>query len=299
MVYNVFSIPVVYKYKAHFWSEATALHFFLLGLNIVLPIVFLHETRDMWKKFDVYRETPSIEFKYQYLVIFESRNSNSFICDSFDSKHYCQEFQVHESDTDRDDRYDSLTIKISTVLPVNEPIYAVHVFLPVEFKVTTVCWFQMEGLIMTSYFSFHPGSSLQVFADLQLHQKTPLPCTERDLTYNASLLNANSKNELPKLFADYNSRNAITRLINEQTIWMKTTHNTNNTGFTTFTIDLHLRYPEQEIIYKTTFWQMIKWFLVQYLPVVGILFVICKRVRKFVFTNNVISTVQMIHSSKY
>lgn len=93
----------------------------------------------MWKKFDVYRESPSVELKYQYLVIFESRHSNPFICDSFDSSHYCQEFQVHESDKDRDNRYDGLTVKISAILPANMPIYAVHIFLPVEFKIT-VSW---------------------------------------------------------------------------------------------------------------------------------------------------------------
>jgi hypothetical protein len=60
---------------------------------------------------------------------------------------------------------------------------------------------------MTSYTSFHPGSALEVFADLELHQKTPLPCTERDLTYNSSLLNENSKNELPKLLSEYSERN--------------------------------------------------------------------------------------------
>lgn len=91
----------------------------------------------------------------------------------------------------------------------------------------------------------------------------------------------------------------ITRFANEQFIWTKTSHNTNNSGFTSFTINMNLRYPQHEILYKTTFWQMIKWFLVQYLPVAAILFLICKRIRKFVFTNNVISTVQMIHSSKY
>ncbi|KAI5737141.1 hypothetical protein M8J76_010408 [Diaphorina citri] len=299
MVYNVFSIPVVYKYKAHFWSEASVLHLFLLGLNIVLPVVFLYETKDMWKKFDVYRESPSIEFQYRYLVLFESHHSNPLSCDSFNTGRYCQEFQVHESDLDRDDRADTLTVKIRTVLPASEPIYAVHVFLPIEYKITTVCWFQMEGLIMTSYTSFHPGSALEVFADLELHQKTPLPCTERDLTYNSSLLNENSKNELPKLLSEYSERNVITRFANEQFIWTKTSHNTNNSGFTSFTINMNLRYPQHEILYKTTFWQMIKWFLVQYLPVAAILFLICKRIRKFVFTNNVISTVQMIHSSKY
>jgi Carbohydrate (N-acetylglucosamine 6-O) sulfotransferase 5. len=90
----------------------------------------------MWKKFDVYRESPSIEFQYRYLVLFESHHSNPLSCDSFNTGRYCQEFQVHESDLDRDDRADTLTVKIRTVLPASEPIYAVHVFLPIEYKIT-------------------------------------------------------------------------------------------------------------------------------------------------------------------
>lgn len=97
----------------------------------------------------------------------------------------------------------------------------------------------------------------------------------------------------------YDCVSVITRLVNEEYIWLKSSHNSNSSGFTSFTINLNLRYPEQQIFYRTTFWQMIKWFLVQYLPVAAILFLICKRIRKFVFTNNVISTVQMMQSDKY
>lgn len=57
------------------------------------------------------------------------------------------------------------------------------------------------------------------------------------------------------------------------------------------TADIH--YAEQEIIYKTRFWQIIKWAWVQYFSILALFIFLSRKIKKFVFHNRILQTIKM------
>lgn len=57
------------------------------------------------------------------------------------------------------------------------------------------------------------------------------------------------------------------------------------------TADIH--YAEQEIIYKTRFWQLIKWAWIQYFSILALFIFLSRKIKKFVFQNRILQTIKM------
>ncbi|KAF6025762.1 TMEM231 [Bugula neritina] len=58
-----------------------------------------------------------------------------------------------------------------------------------------------------------------------------------------------------------------------------------------FKVSATIRYPEERILHHTGFWQMFKYAVVQYIAVVVVFVYVSERLKRFVFSHQLINTV--------
>ena len=59
-----------------------------------------------------------------------------------------------------------------------------------------------------------------------------------------------------------------------------------------FVIDIHIKYPEQFLIYKPGFWEVIKWAWIQYISLFLIIYLIARKIKAYLFQNNLVFSIK-------
>lgn len=59
-------------------------------------------------------------------------------------------------------------------------------------------------------------------------------------------------------------------------------------GSSAFSLDIHLRYPEQAIYYKPNFWHVVKYAWIQYLSLFVVVSWLINKIQDYVFTNRLV-----------
>ncbi|XP_054722254.1 transmembrane protein 231-like [Uloborus diversus] len=272
-IYEVFSEAVVIRYKATVCSKST---FFWVVSNIltfIIPLLLICYTQDFWKKTDYYREQPRIAFKHKLLLVLETNVPGDILLwstyEGFNQlishklRKVVPTIEHEEKDINCDGIKDELQLQMDVPL-LKQEILSIKMILIFDFRLETYSNFRMECASFIHHTSSLPGSSFHVISDLHLNQKEPLVHSEEDERYNVPIIDDSKRDlatlQLEHILLNYAKRNVSTTLQNLHAVW-KTGRSSNQN----FKIKLVIIYPEQTILYKPSFWQQLKWALVQYI----------------------------------
>ena len=133
------------------------------------------------------------------------------------------------------------------------------------------------------------GRSLYVTGDIRLVQKQPLSHRGHDLRFHDSPLPsvATGPQKLTDIVRDYAARNVSIRLDNAYQVWSR------GAGAQKFVVEVDINYPVESVEYRPGLWQVVKWGWVQYLSVLVIFIYLFNCVKTFVFSKQIVPTVQL------
>lgn len=300
VMYEVHSHPVRQKYKTHICSRATLFQFFAIILTFIPPLIIAYVTHGFWLKESSYREQPDVRFKHEILLIVQGNTPGSFLAYST-FQNFNQLLQQNlriplikswEKDVNLDGKYDSLHFNIEVPLADSEAIHSVQLLLIFDYQLHKYVNLQMESIAYIYYSSPLAGAQFSTTGQLRLQQSSPLPHKGIHDVYNVSVINGTSTNaeayNLHDIFASYVQRNVTTEFASDYPVWMS--------GRATgqpFALQGTVFYPEEIIIYRPGFWQLIKMAWIQYLAILLIFLFVFGRVKRFVFENQVVTTVPL------
>ncbi|KAI8428046.1 hypothetical protein MSG28_002339 [Choristoneura fumiferana] len=248
-----------------------------------------------WLKSHTYFEQPVVHFTYDYLLVAETDDpSQPIVCgnDNYDHEENCAEILVEEYDSNRDGNYDILEFKLKLNLPPGRTIASVLLILGLDFQLKMVCPLHMQGLAVISKEFSLPSSGLIYYGDLRLYQTIHLPCMVNniDTKYNHSLFNQlkdRQENAVDAIIRDYFIREAI--------VMTQTLHSRSQNSHTgTMHMNIRLRVPETEVLYKPSLLQELKWAWPQYLSIVAVFYWIFNKIKKFVFNNRLLMAWEVV-----
>ncbi|XP_055939497.1 transmembrane protein 231-like [Argiope bruennichi] len=299
-IYEVFSQPILIKYKTSICSKTTFACLVINLLTLLCPFFLTFYSQGFWKKIDVYREQPDVSFKHQMLLLLETQSPDELIFwSTFKQLNQLMNHELlltvplvehREEDHNRDGKKDELVMTIDVPLLPKKKIVSVKLLLMFDYKLYLYSAFSMECAAYIQYSTSLPGSSFSTFGELSLMQRQPLRHAGKDDRFNIPVLDL-SKSEMPStslenILLEYMRRNVTTSLKNTYSIW-EAGHAANGS----FKINVVILYPEETILFKVGFWQLWKLALVQYIAVFFILSSICKKIKTYLFQKQFLSSI--------
>ncbi|KXJ17698.1 transmembrane protein 231 [Exaiptasia diaphana] len=300
VMYEVHRHPVLQKYRTHICSKATIFQFFVIWLTYLPPLIIAFVTYGFWMKESSFREQPNVQFKHQLLLVAQGNTPGSYLAYST-FLNFNQLLQQNlriplvkswEEDTNYDGKYDSLNFDIRLPLKDAESIYSVQVIMLFDYKLHKYVSLQMEGMAYIHYDSPIAGAEFRTVGELKLRQTSLLPNKGKHSTYNTSIIDSSKTSvetyDLFTIFSSYIKRNVSTEYVSKYPVWTG-----GRASGQPFVIKGTIHYPEEMIFYRPGFWQMLKWAWVQYLSVLFIFLFVFDRVKRFIFEEQIVSTVPM------
>ncbi|XP_072241456.1 transmembrane protein 231-like [Leuresthes tenuis] len=117
-----------------------------------------------------------------------------------------------------------------------------------------------------------------------------LCCTTLYNIYNVSVIDESSpfasSYDLENIVRSYQKRNLTTVLSCPMPVWT-----VGRAAGSPFELTAEIRYPAEVISYRPGFWETIKFAWIQYVSVLLIFLWVCERIQRFVFQNQVLTTV--------
>lgn len=171
-VYEVFVQQVCYRYKTTICSKATVVFVLSSLFAATMPLVISYRSNGFWLKSDIYQEQPEVRFAHDYLLLLQTNfPENPIQCRARFSlsdkvQRHCL-FKSVEQDLNHDGKVDFVIVDVRVPLLSNESVYSVHLILPFDFHITSVCRLRMQSLAPVLYNAALPGASLNVAADLR------------------------------------------------------------------------------------------------------------------------------------
>nr|XP_058954608.1 transmembrane protein 231-like [Pocillopora verrucosa] len=300
VMYVVHTHNVRQKYKTHICSRATLFQFFVIILTFIPPLIIAYVTHGFWLKESSFREQPDVRFKHELLVVLQGNTPGSFMAYSTfqNFNHLLQEklriplIKSWETDGNLDGKYDSLHFNIEIPLSDSEAIHSVQLLLIFDYKLYKYVRLQMESMAYIHHSSPLAGAEFSTVGKLILQQSGPLPYKGQHVLYNVPVIDGSSSNvdayKLYDIFTAYTQRNVTTEYVSFHPVWT-----TGRAAGQPFVIKGTVYYPEETIIYRPGFWQLIKMAWIQYLAILFIFLFLFHRVKRFVFENQVVTTVPM------
>ncbi|XP_035680504.1 transmembrane protein 231-like [Branchiostoma floridae] len=297
-VVEVYSHPVLHRYKTSICTKATIFVFACFLLTFIPPILVAYRSQGFWQREAWYREQPDVSFKHQILLLLQTSQTGDYLVwSTYQNFNQLQQGRVRvplvksrEEDSNRDGKSDALQMTVQVPLLDTEEVYSVDLLLFFQYKLYIFSAFTMECMAYLQHTSPLPGADLTVVGDLRLHQKYPLGHTGRDTRFNTSIIDSTSifpsAYDLRTIFESYSDRNVSTNFQTYYPVW--------RTGRATgqpFVISATVRYPEETILYKPGFWQLIKWGWVQYISILLVFLFVFDRIKTFVFENQILNTI--------
>ena len=171
-VFDVFTQPVLYRYKSTLCSKATVVLLITSIFAVILPLIISYRSSGFWLKSDFYLEQPDVTFTHDYLLVLQTNFPHAPIqCRAqFRATDTIQRhclFKSYGKDANRDGKVDQLSVDIRVPLFNNESVYSVTLVLTLDFRISNVCRFRMQSLLPLQYVSALPGANLNVAADLR------------------------------------------------------------------------------------------------------------------------------------
>lgn len=197
---------------------------------------------------------------------------------------------VREEDQNQDGKLDLLNLQLHLPLKPEEQVYSVQLLLTFSYKLFRMSTVVMQSLVYVQHSSSVPGAKLFISGDLKLQQRTPLPHRGVYNVYNVSVIDGSSPfasaYDLHNIIRSYQNRNLTTVLSCPMPVWT-----VGRAAGSPFQINAEIRYPVEVISYRPGFWETIKFAWIQYVSVLLIFLWVFERIQRFVFQNQVLTTV--------
>ncbi|XP_058252317.1 transmembrane protein 231 [Hemibagrus wyckioides] len=296
--YEVYSHPVLVRYKASVCSRASVFVLVVYVLTYIPPLLITYRSQGFWLKQSSYEEQPVVRFQYEMLMIGVTSVSGDYVAWSTFSnfntllgdKLRIPTVSVRESDSNGDGKADRLSLQMSVPLNSAEQIYSIQLLLSFSYQLRRMSVVVMQSMALVQSSSPVPMSQLFISGDLKLQQKEPLSHRGVHTQYNVSVINSASpfanSYDLATIIRNYQERNLTTYLWCPVPVWT-----VGRAANTPFQINAEIRYPVETIMYRPGFWETVKFAWVQYVSVLLIFLWIFQRVQTFVFYNRVLPTV--------
>uniref|UniRef100_A0A4W3IY92 Transmembrane protein 231 n=1 Tax=Callorhinchus milii TaxID=7868 RepID=A0A4W3IY92_CALMI len=285
-VYEVYSHPRLIRYRTSICTKATVFLATVLGLTYIPPLLVAYRSHGFWLKVSTYEEQPNVRFQYEVLMIAGTSTDGDFVAWSTFKKFNDLQgdnlrvpvITVMEEDKNQDGKMDRLNFRLEIPLQSSEQVQSLQLILTFSYQLFRMSTFVMQSMAYIHFSSFIPGSQLSVNGDLKLHQREPLSHRGLDRRYNVSVINGNSlfanAFDLAAIIASYQDRNVTTIFANQYPVWAVA-----KAADAPFIVNAVIRYP------------MIKFAWIQYVSVLLIFLWLFKRIKIFVFQNQVLTTV--------
>ncbi|XP_067931768.1 transmembrane protein 231-like [Watersipora subatra] len=303
-MYDVYSHPEFRRYRASICSKASIFMLFMYLFTFIIPILIIYRTNGLWITTWTVEEQPEIKFKHQVITFADIRDSR-YVNPSFLAWSTYPQFNIihqanlripaiksREDDANRDGKNDVLYFDME--IPVNntENIHKFQLLLFFECRLKELALVTFEAMAVVSGESYLSGAAYTTIGELWLKQRHPLVHKGTDNTWSTSVVDSSSLTpsdyDLSYLFKGYSSRNLTASFVSEYSIWTSGRPSGNR-----FMISVEMRYPEQNVLYYTGFWQMFKYALVQYIAILLVFAFLCERLKLFVFSHQLINTVMI------
>ena len=134
---EIYSHPVVTRYKSSVCSKATLYALVALVLTFIPPLLIAFRSRGFWKTTNTYMEQPDIHFKKQALMLLDTPTAGSFLAWStytnfnniLQDNYRVSSVSSREIDSNGDGKYDSLNFTGRLILLVYNTQRVVSKFL--------------------------------------------------------------------------------------------------------------------------------------------------------------------------
>ncbi|XP_061833709.1 transmembrane protein 231 [Nerophis lumbriciformis] len=296
--YEVYSRPVLIRYKTSICTSATVFLVAVLCLTYVPPLLVAYRSQGFWIKRSTYEEQPVVRFQYETLLVAATSMSGDYVAWSTAS-HLNNMLgnslriplvSVREEDQNQDGKMDLLDFQLQLPLRDEEHVYSIQLLLTFSYQLFTKAIVVMQSLAFVQHSSAVPGAKLFVSGDLKLQQRTPLPHCGLFNVYNVSVIDSSSPfasaYNLDNIVGRYQERNLTTVLSCPMPVWT-----TGRASESPFQLHVEIRYPLEVISYRPGFWETIKFAWVQYVSVLLIFLWLFERIQRFVFQSQVLTTV--------
>ncbi|XP_037623344.1 transmembrane protein 231 isoform X2 [Sebastes umbrosus] len=258
----------------------------------------LIRSQGFWIKRSTYEEQPVVRFQYQTVLVAATSTQGDYVAWStfphlnnmLGANLRIPAISVREEDQNQDGKMDLLIFQLQLPLQPEEQVYSVQLLLTFSYKLFRMSTVVMQSLAYVQHSSSVPGAKLFISGDLKLLQRTPLPHRGLYNIYNVSVIDGSSPfasaYDLDNILRSYQNRNLTTVLSCPMPVWT-----VGRAAGSPFQLNAEIRYPMEVISYRPGFWETIKFAWIQYVSVLLIFLWVFERIQKFVFQNQVLTTV--------
>nr|XP_043873449.1 tRNA-specific adenosine deaminase 1-like isoform X2 [Solea senegalensis]XP_043873450.1 tRNA-specific adenosine deaminase 1-like isoform X2 [Solea senegalensis] len=251
-----------------------------------------------WIKRSTYEEQPVVRFQYKALLMAATSLQGDFVAWStfpllnnmLEANLRIPAISVREEDQNQDGKLDLLIFKLQLPLKAEEQVYSVQLLLTFSYQLFRMSTVVMQSLVYVQHSSSVPGAKLFISGDLRLQQRAPLPHRGLYNVYNVSVIDGSSPfasaYDLENIIRSYQDRNLTTVLSCPTPVWT-----IGRAAGSPFELNAEIRYPLEVISYRPGFWETIKFAWIQYVSVLLIFLWFFERIQRFVFQNQVLTTV--------
>ncbi|XP_044516415.1 transmembrane protein 231 [Gracilinanus agilis] len=301
-LYELFSHPTERRYRAGLCSKAAFFLLVITGLTYIPPLLVAFRSHGFWLKQSSYEEQPAVHFKHEvlFVALLGSTPGRYLSWSTFPTFNQLQGQNLRiplvttrEEDRNQDGKMDVLYFKLALPLKATEEVIGVQLILTFSYQLSKMSIFVMQCMALLQSSFPIPGAQLHVNGELKLQQKHPLKYRGLDNRYNVSVINGTSlfaeDFDITKIAAAYKERNVTTVLYDPSPIWL-----VGRPSEAPFVVDVVLRYPWEVICYQPGFWEIMKMAWIQYVSILLIFLWVFKKIKIFVFQNQVVTTIPVI-----
>uniref|UniRef100_A0AC34QUG8 Transmembrane protein 231 n=1 Tax=Panagrolaimus sp. JU765 TaxID=591449 RepID=A0AC34QUG8_9BILA len=298
---------------AYFWRCLSWL------LSLSMPLIICIVTQGLWKKTNTYLEQPRIEFtkKGLFFVANFLETEEYFFWSSFQELNDADPgrlimpiIETQNFDHNDDGIVDEMTIDVTLNLP-NSTFQIRNAFYYLEFKVILDyrSVIEMTVPIIGSINSQYRTSASHVLGDLKVIQKRPLPshgnyffnATNKE-NENTTMIFGNNTNMIfldQSIFQYYPQELYQQDLLRNYTLGLYSKHEynqpfTSSDDLSIFTFYFHFLIREQELTYRTSAMELLKWFWLQYFSFFVMIKVVLRICSSFLYENQIFPTLVFV-----
>ncbi|KAL1500915.1 hypothetical protein ABEB36_006334 [Hypothenemus hampei] len=278
-VLEIYSTIPKIKYKAFLISKATFIATLLELSGLILPFVFCYYTGGFWLKRNLIYEQPIVRTNGKILFLATATGGVVMGCHTFPlhgKLDNCSFVKIREIDRNFDARNDFLELSITLRMEKLLKIESFHLVLPLNYSLEENCKFHMESAIVFQKYNLNGASNILINADLDFQQSSPIKCNSKPVIQTFQM------EDFENILKEHTFREVKLILSNQ----LRTTSSIEDDHL--FIMNLLIKIKENLLITKPKFWQILKEAWVQYLALWIIIHVVLRRIKKYIFDNDLV-----------
>ena len=302
MKIQIFSAPVCKRYFSSRLSLAYILALIATALVITVPYILSNDITPL----RIHHEQPRVEFVSKVIVVLQSDSKELFFSTIGELNDLRPEsfsdasISVFEEDRNRDGLNDRIKLNMEFPIEAEEQIVGLQAFIFASYHLQNA-QVSMESLIFVHHNGVLPGSAYTARGDLILRQNMPMQMREHitELYPSNGIINdfkaaINSMDSnIDTLLDRYENREMAPFFLQRAPLWHRdpSGKKSNQSFESTFNLKVIIDIPKlQEVVYISTFSQVLLDVWMRYLSLLVIAVYLMRRLFTFMFTNQIISS---------